>query len=217
MRVRTLGHSLRSFLLVLVNSTFMLSFSLLQTFAQNDPGPGIVPFSTQGIGNVDLATSHVQLNIPIRSKAGYASSVVGTNYFYVKACPGCINTELWEVSPGSVGVLGFQVADPTTTTLSFSTAHVETCVGGGTYSQVTANSVIDVTGASHGIHLQWYAGCNQTVSAGPVTSFDGYFTLAIVNSTPTLWDKSGNVMAMGCATTPCFTRTATDPDGNATM
>lgn len=43
------------------------------TSAQTDPAAGILPFSTQvggPIDSIDLATSNITLQIPIRSKAG---------------------------------------------------------------------------------------------------------------------------------------------------
>ena len=199
-----------------------LSFALVvSAFGQNDPGPGIFPFSTQGIGNVDLATGHIQLTVPIRSKvsqfpagvsvkSGYWSSVVGTSYAYTTSNGIGV---FWNISPGSFGL---RLADPTTTTMSVTTTTEGDCPGGGIYSKVIAGGIVDSTGESYGVSLTWYVGsCNQTVSAGPVTSTYGG-TLALVNSVPTFTDASGNVVEFFCGPKSCGSSTVTDPDGNIT-
>jgi hypothetical protein len=50
MIIRVLCCSFRSFLLVLLICTFLLSYSLLQAFAQGDPAAGVQLFSTNDFG-----------------------------------------------------------------------------------------------------------------------------------------------------------------------
>jgi len=58
------------------------SFPALAT-AQTDPGNGVLPFSTKEFG-VDLASGHVVVELPLRSKSvgGFSSILVSTSYLW---------------------------------------------------------------------------------------------------------------------------------------
>jgi len=75
---------------------FVLSatFLIAAASAQTDPAGGILPFSTHVGGqydSIDLASSNVTLNIPVRSKAGkipFTFSLVANSHFSISRCAG---------------------------------------------------------------------------------------------------------------------------------
>jgi hypothetical protein len=66
----------------------LFAFVPSQIAAQSDPAAGILPFSTHVSGpidSVDLATSSILINIPVRSKVGaipFKYAVVSNNHVY---------------------------------------------------------------------------------------------------------------------------------------
>lgn len=171
-----------------------------------DPGPGVPMFSSDAPGGFDLATTHIHINIPIRNKIRYDSSVFFDSYYYTSG-------GYWALRSATTQSLNF--GDPTTPTVTFSQSILK-CTSGGTYNYNYGLFVVDRTGASHPIPATWKSGCTTT-SVSPTVASDGSgWTVSINGSTNagTLWDKAGHSIPLGCGSPPCGTYEEEDADGN---
>jgi RHS repeat-associated protein len=143
--------------------------------AQIDPAAGILPFSTQAIGGVDLGTSNIHLNIPVRSKPGYPAfsfSLEG-------------NSHVWKNGPQMAINYGLGVA-----------------LGNAFWGYgVKANPncykqwyVQDSTGALHSVGSIGYTNCQGYPPPKPHTTIDGsgYTMVWTAWNAVTVYDKSGN-------------------------
>ncbi len=203
-------------------------FSLLipaHRVATSQSLPGVLPFSTNDFG-VDLATGNVNMAFPLRSKVGkipFWSKIVGTSGFGLSGS-------------SSVPMLlgGWTYQDPTTAHFSYTVASQTAKCPYGTgqtyyYAELLEDfAITDSTGASH--RFPWAQGwivgngtsgsscASQTGSLGPIATTDGSgYSLYIVNSNLTVYDKSGNswtgtcTYSNGCRLALGFY----DPDGAA--
>ncbi|HEX8817224.1 MAG TPA: hypothetical protein VF753_17145 [Terriglobales bacterium] len=181
-------------------------------FAQTDPGGGILPFSTNKWG-VDLATSHVFMSFPLRSKPGkipFSSAIVGTSYAYPLQNPG--ETTMTMVSnlvgvgiPPSSLMSGFQYTDPAQVGLYVTQQKSPTCI------EYVNPIVYDHTGAQHPFPSASWGPCSGITHLTAVASDGSGYTLVVTNSTTTtVYDKSGRYVTGGnLAANP----TLYDPDG----
>lgn len=118
-------------------------------FAQDpDPASGILPFSTQAVGtydSVDLATGNININIPVRSKAGeipFVFSLVSNSHAYTVIADGAPQ---WAVSTGFSGTpfsgdLGYYV---------YSLIGAKQNCDGNSFYPLTLLSIVDATRAAH--------------------------------------------------------------------
>jgi len=177
--------------------------------SQSDPAAGILPFSTQVGGpydSIDLATSNISLQMPVRSKAGklsFSYSLAGNSHAWVSSYGTMEGTSSLLGAP-TVADLGARITYTTTK------SNGETC--GGQYFYTYSNfAVVDSTGAAHTVPIG-FSGCNAGQTSG-VTSDGSSYTVLIswpANCSPpgcalgeTIYDPSGNKSS----------GTLTDPDG----
>jgi hypothetical protein len=151
----------------------VLSLTLLVSafvFAQDpDPASGILPFSTQAAGtydSVDLATGNINVNIPVRSKAGttpFVFSLVGNSHAYIDGTAWAVSSRIGG-TPFS-GDLGDYV---------YATLSLPVQCGTKKESYWTLWSIVDATGAAHKLPNNTrldYDGCYA--SSVTVTTTDG--------------------------------------------
>jgi hypothetical protein len=171
--------------------------------AQIDPAAGILPFSTQGIGGVDLATSNVYVSAPIRNKAGkipFSYGLMGNFHSYI-----------WNSGSSSQWFTNAYFIPQPAQSFSWG-ALSSNCPGQG--AQLWNLYVTDATGAQHPV--PGAISCSgQRNLLSTATDGSGY-TLSITgtyqNESVTVYDKAGdavNVPQSG-GTTPW---SITDPDG----
>lgn len=189
-------------------SLFLCAFSL----AQSDPAAGVLPFSTQiggPIDSIDLATSNISLQIPVRSKAGkipFNYRLAGNSHAYL----------YWLSDRRYLGVSTGILGQPFSADLGATVASSLSSYKCNNYlntSMWTYSAVVDATGASHPLTTPYpqldTTGCTPTQFTDTVSDGSGY-TLqgSISGSTITLlvYDSSGNQMNLN-------TETMTDPDG----
>ena len=158
----------------------------LAGYAQNDPAAGVQMFSTNNFG-VDLASSNINVNIPIRAKVGklpFSYSLVLNSHAWLN-----IGVQ-WLVDGGLIGtpagLLGTSVAALSQTGSDCVLHQIE-------YSNF---GVRDSTGTWHPFPQFTQYACS-TGSLGPFTTTDGSgYTLVIpnqrLNSTWILFDRQGN-------------------------
>jgi hypothetical protein len=190
------------FAVALSLTLFVASGALAQT-------GGTLPFSTQaggGIDSIDLATSNVYIQIPVRSKPG----AVPAQFSLVLNSNAYVSNGTWVVSGGLAGT-------PLKTGLKL-TATVTTGQSCGQWNDdilYTAFVLIDTTGASHslpGVTIDT-RGCYPP-PANPVLAGDhsGYSVqLGILGGTA--YDPSGNSIPV-YRNVPIPSTTLTDPDRN---
>lgn len=160
--------------------------------AQTDPNAGILPFSTQTFG-VDLARGSVTLSVPLRSKLGkipLSTSMQNTFSIWNNSSHWAANSPYMFTYPAQF--------------LSW-TGNTTTCPNGA----VEALNVVDSTGARHPVAGSLPCNPNLRNFTSATTDRSGY-TLRIVGSSVTIYDRSGNASTGGYAGTPW---TASDPDG----
>lgn len=205
---------------------FVLSLLVLLTTARaQDTAAGILPFSTQAAGlydSVDLATSNILVQIPVRSKIGkipFAYSLVMNSHV---SKPATVNTTIL-VSTGISGQLGTGAAS----LYLVQQTVTGRCDGGYFLIQgqlVTAGYVTDSTGA---YHLAWTGywflpiapghNCPDPPPSFPITykTNDGtaYTVILTGNNSGALqynlYNKSGNYFPQSTSTV------IQDPDGVA--
>jgi YD repeat-containing protein len=189
-------------------------------FTQTDPAAGIQPFSTNRFG-VDLATSNINVEIPVRDKLGFPYSLVQNSHAYAYE---------YTVSGQSFASWGInykmQGQPAMGATWNFSKQQTNTCMGHNDIV-LSSFSVIDSTGAAHQTSNlpidEW--GCDGTQSTGTTYDNSG-FTLVLTSSgqggandgiSGVIYDRHGNAMGPISAvyfSGTSFLATATDPDGN---
>ena len=166
--------------------------------AQIDPAAGVLPFSTQGIGGVDLATSNVFVSIPIRSKAGkipFSYGIVGNSHSYI--WKSSANSSQWWTD-------AYLLPQPAQ---SFSWGALSSdCPGQG--AQLWNLYVTDPTGAQHPVPGAILCSGQRNLLA---TATDGSgYTLSITgtyqNESVIVYDKAGNAVNVAAWS-------ITDPDG----
>jgi len=176
------------------------------TSAQTDPIAGIIPFSTRE-NNVDLATGAITLEIPIRSKVGKIpvsfNLVTNSNaYRYTNID----NDTVWAVS------YGFRLEAPSLLSFSLfvSTRVGKSCANGGSID-LQGISIVDMTGALHGLPTSFVINECSTAPLSPTTTTDGSgYTLVVANQAAgpwTLYDPSGLSLNLTADTAEY------DPDG----
>jgi RHS repeat-associated protein len=186
--------------------------------AQNPPQPGVVPFSTNSFG-VDLASSTVNIAIPLRTKVGkipFQAWLVGTSGETV------ITPAPLKWQPMLFTDTGLTYQDPTSLVFTYTLTNANTsCPGGGTTTTVNAKSVLDHTGAAHLFSgLSWKVGTGTScLTGGTAVAYDNSgFTIVANGQNITISDKSGNWVGGFCTpTTGCSIQgpgqTLHDPDG----
>src|SRR5579863_2275852 len=117
--------------------------------AQTDPAAGILPFSTQVGGPydfIDLATSNISAQIPVRNKAGkipFAYSLRGNSHAYIYQPATIGSPTMWGVTKG-FSFLGFGAsAGPAATRSTMLTCSGRNITG----TAVLSSMVWDSTGA----------------------------------------------------------------------
>jgi RHS repeat-associated protein len=232
MCVRIRRYSLRSMLLVLVGSTFLLSLGLRHAVAQSVPG--IQMFSTNENG-VDLATGNINIdNIQFRSKPGkipFWSHSFGTSGMEIQYAPGA------ELNP--MFGLGIGVVTPATAVQSFSVSvgPEKPCYIAGnppeyqivliTYEHL--GSMVDQTGAGHLIRVNPTgamlgsgpagSSCGSSGTASGLASDGSGYSFVITNGELAVYDKSGNQWNGSCNVSGAcsLVNKITDPDGATTF
>jgi hypothetical protein len=188
-----------------------------------DPAAGILPFSTQAVGiydSVDLATSNINVTIPVRNKQGkipFSYNLVGNSHPYIYACgSGCVPPQpaQWRGGFGLVGEVSVGANIGCT-----STSKEVTCANLSVSALQLANFYItDSTGAIHPlvigpVLLNTPEPCYGGGSGGGVTlgtTSDGSFYTLVEfpytyesggvtynAATFTIYDKSGNAYEPG--------------------
>jgi len=206
-------------------SVFLLAVCPLT--AQVLPDAGIQMWSTNDFG-ISLATSAINVNIPLRSKIGaipFSSSLFGTSQAYVFTEG--TGTGIYYTFGGIGGY-----SDSTSVAAMFSGVTISNCSGQPTETtyKYTILSITDPTGAAHplgnGIFNVWTFSQYCAVTPSPLVTTDGsgYTFVASTNSgglsgTFTIYDRSGahwggscNPTTNGCVMTG---PTVVDPDGNS--
>src|ERR1700678_341445 len=199
-----------------VFSSLFLSLAIpISLIAQTDPAAGILPFSTQAVGiyeSVDLATSNINLTIPIRQKTGkipLSFTLGGNSHAYIYQPAIEYSPTAWGVNSG----LGLQALAALAGPAESSNKDV-TCSGGahriGHWSSYY--SVVDPTGANHRLPLfDVWEGLPAGCEAAPptTTTIDGsgytvvptaYTSNSLVYYGFTVYDKFNN--ASGYFATP---------------
>jgi RHS repeat-associated protein len=184
--------------------------------AQQDPAAGNIPFSTQVGGvyeTVDLASSNVLLQIPIRNKSGklpFSFDLTLNTHAFLQGGP-------WQtISPP-----GLTSGVPIVTYSASQTLVANPCGSNPPNVSMLYNfSVVDRTGASHPIPSPPFpdvilppGSCNGSFASA--TSGDGYtLTVNFVNGNPqfTIYDISGDIVN-GVGGLPGTLATIQDPDG----
>jgi RHS repeat-associated protein len=186
-----------------VGLSLVLLFVATFSFAQSDPAMGMQLFSTNHFG-IDLASSNVNLSIPVRSKIGklpFSSMFVG-NYHAFQAA------NSWAVTSG----LAMYVSP---------IVNLHGTISGScpSYKEEVTISIIDGTGASHLVPGAWIGLCNGqngNLNNGTWVTTDGSgYTLVVTNGIPTVYDKAGvqNVMTGNLSVGYSTAWKAIDPDG----
>jgi hypothetical protein len=187
--------------------------------AQSGPNNGILPFSTHDWG-IDLASSAVYLDIPLRSKAGkipYSSSLVSTYYYF----PFVDSQEklVWGLGGGPVF---HDTAVQPLLTLTNDTIHA--CPNGvdATYTAYSANSITDGTGAQHMLNevVNWARSSNASCQAleqhqaTGSTAYDhsGWSLYVGTTGSPLVYDVLGHQYTIS-NNGGGFSTIYTDPDG----
>jgi len=200
---------LRKSTLLLCATFLSMSLALAQS-GPDDPGAGLLPFSTQVGGaneSVDLATSNVFVTIPLRSKAGkvpFELSLSGNFHPWIGSIQ---DGQQWNVTAGLTGgpsgLLGGR--------LSYTIKDNQGC---SPYvdSEETVYGIVDGTGALHSapatIHSNSHCGATSaTVNAKDDSGLSAYVTYGSYGYT--LYDRSGNVLTINSTT---HNQTLTDPD-----
>lgn len=198
--------------------TAMLFTASTRSKAQTVPDPyaGIQMFSTNDFG-IDLASSAVNLKVPLRSKSGaipFFSYLFGTSQAFQSTAAG---------SPVIYTNLGLTYFDPTATTIIELPESSGNCTGGGTYTIYGNFSINDFTGAGHALpptftwKLSATAGCGTSPAQVNTTDGSGYTFVPGSSGSFTIYDRSGMkwsgrcASGAGCSVTP----TITDPDNNS--
>jgi RHS repeat-associated protein len=175
--------------------------------AQSPPYPGIQPFSTNVLG-VDLATSAINQQIPLRSKVGklsFWSHLEATSLMTIETSN---KQKIWCCG------LGFSYHDPTNTGMSVLDYSQDVACGGGYTTTYWEPIVYDNTGAPHWLGLTWKSGTGSCVTASASATDPTGITLAITNGNPSIYDPSGNRVSGTCDVNGCkLTPQVTDPDG----
>lgn len=201
-----------------VSLLFTVSVQLVH--AQNPPNPnaGILMGSTNEFG-IDLATSAINVSIPLRSKVGaipFWSRLFGTSQAY-QADNAQGGSEAFYTNTG-IG----PYSDPTSVSL-YSTSSSGTCPQQPTetYSEFTLVSITDQTGASHSLgNKVWKISQYCPSTPGPIVTGDGSgYTFVITSHTSTsgafsIYDASGNHWDGTCTSGCQMSLNMTDPDGN---
>ncbi|MGA8490287.1 MAG: hypothetical protein WB711_07685 [Terriglobales bacterium] len=202
----------------------LLPFSVVAPAQNSSQNFGILPFSTNEFG-IDLATSAVNANIPLRNKAGkipFANSFRGTSLYGTwYDLENRLTYWTLEAGPLSSASLGY------TDNLEFGFTGggaSYNCTDGSGYVYYHATTAIaDGTGASHPLPstFTWYArgtgDCYTASASAQVTDGTGY-TFVVTNGTPTIYDSSGDMYSNFGAnpTNPnslALASSLTDPDG----
>jgi RHS repeat-associated protein len=218
---------LRCFPLFLIMT---MSLSDAQTVPA-DPNTGIQMWSTNEFG-IDLATSAINVQIPVRSKAGvipFSSSLVGTNQVYIYSTTG--------TNGQKVNNIGFSDAANPLSYVDNTMLRVSNTVSTGscglgipdyTYTNFT---VTDLTGAVHPFPywpvnsspFQWILTTACATLPGPTVTTDGSgYTLVPLTTnggtaTFALYEPNGRKWAGVCSYGGgCgLTGNISDPDGNS--
>ncbi|MGB2604450.1 MAG: hypothetical protein WBC78_12705 [Candidatus Sulfotelmatobacter sp.] len=204
----------------------VLFFTVLPLlYGQGPPNPdaGIQMWSSNEFG-IDLATSAINIQIPIRSKLGavpFSSSFLGTSQAYVA-------TNVQGGNQAYYTDTGFdRYSDPTGVTLN-ATSTSGTCTGhpSETYTEFTIASVTDRTGAIHplgnGANSIWKISSYCPQTPGPLVAGDGSGYTFVVTSvsgtsyTSSIYNASGDQWKALCSPSPTCSAgpTITDADGN---
>jgi RHS repeat-associated protein len=189
--------------------------------SSQDPASGILPFSTQTAWldeSVDLATSSITVQLPVRRKFGFGYSLVGGSHSYAFARP-TATFATWGISTG----LGGAWAGSVTAGFSGNSGNSNPC--GEIWSGFF---VVDPTG---GIHKTTNASVSSgycgygTSSTGTTTDDTGYTLIVVLVSnapidtftlTYSIYDKSGNKIWTNDSNPNYAEGEFTDPDGNST-
>ena len=187
--------------------------------AQVDPNYGIQMWATSDFG-IDLATSAISMQIPVRSKAGaipFSAYLFGTNQAYESTVGG--SQDIY-VSQGLTyfDLTGLWVGSSANTTYN--------CIGhsGSTYTLYKTFLLQDLTGAVHLFPSNFTWKISSTTVCGtipaPTTTTDGSgYTLVPLSQLGTfaVYDRSGNEMASyrSNGTLSFLNPIVTDPDGNS--
>lgn len=198
----------------------LLLLTACPLIAQNPPNPnaGILMWSTNDFG-INLATSGINIDIPMRSKAGaipFSSRLFGTSQAYVANYT--TGGEQGFYTNGGIG--GY--SDPTSVTLN-STFTIGTCPQQPYEAETTIKlaSITDQTGATHSLgNASWIFSDYCPRTPAPIVIYDGSgytfvaTTLSGTSGTFSIYDRSGNHWDGTCDDACQVSGTLTDPDGN---
>jgi len=198
--------------------------SLAQTY---DLAAGVLPFSTAAGGpydRVDLATSDILVQIPVRNKVGkipFVFGLVGNSHAYFEDTSGNGSYYAWFTSNyGPSNEYGFWLQGvPLSAPVlslwpawSFSTSFI-TCGSDQNDEEFNHFIITDILGTTHPLASQVkidHDGCDGSQATGITTDGSGY-TLSVTLSgglpSATVYDRSGNQLS---ASLLVFS----DPDGS---
>jgi RHS repeat-associated protein len=194
-------------------SIFFTLLLPLTSVAQTTSG-GIQPFATLTGGPIDvidMATSHIQISIPIRNKAGkipFAYTLLFNPNFFKNGTTWSLGNRLL----GAPLILGRPFsANVGATARASLVSNFGSCNGHSTDNVYNGWIITDGTGAVH--HVPGSTdqfGCVGTSFTAATADRTGY-TLVVTGSTQyTIYDRSGNAVVGGTGGS-----TSTDPDGNS--
>lgn len=186
--------------------------------AQTDPNAGIQMWSTNEFG-IDLATSTINLQVPLRSKAGpipFSSYLVGTSAAFEWTQPVSNNKYMEVQSISSLPLTGYADNRALGITATESTG---SCDSTPLYQSF---AIVDSTGASHPLptSYSWNTECPPVPNPAVATDGSGYTFVPLTTggiATFAIYDSSGNEFAgqcnygAGCA----LKGSLSDPDGNS--
>lgn len=190
--------------------------------AQNQPAAGVIQgFSTlepHEYDTINLATLQVQLNVPVRSKAGHIPfsfllrGGAGVTYRTTMGADG----QLRSFFSGGANLVGIEshVGSPGTGgSLAAAMTQTKLCAGSNHtgYSEWVYS---DLNGGSHPVALPvlWtISTCGPTSGAGYTTDGSGIYVSADWSGTGYAIDLDGNKVLFGAGSTYTYT----DPNGNA--
>jgi RHS repeat-associated protein len=207
----------RCFQLATLALVLLATSSLTAQGAPPNPDLGVQMWSTNNFG-INLATSAININIPMRSKIGaipFTSSLFATSQAYISTSSG--EAVFYATTP-------FNITLPYDVELSF-TRTVTDCPGSQKNNVYTYTNlgIIDSSGVIHTLpgNITWalstVSSCQSTPGPAVTTDGSGYSVVFNVSGVFTIYSPSGQYWGGTCllsGPTCGYNQSVTDPDGN---
>ena len=192
---------------------FILMFATVPSFAQGPQsgGPPFSPIENHGLYSIDLQDLHVNVDVPIRSKIGYGTYMVGGSSIMARLFNGEPFGNQYNWTPiqplptnGQVGLLG--------ATLSFGRNSHLTC-NGKPDTLFSPFFLSDSLGTVHTFFTQVDSASPHCYTPSPAVSRDNAgLTLVLTNqAVGTVYDRSGNVWKISGGVVVSMTDTNGNP------